>query len=113
MRHGFTLIETLVALVLFQFGMLAVTAAAAVAARDLATAERIVRAQAAARERLELLRAVECPDIAAGTQQSAGLVEHWAVESLGAHRVLRDSVAFVLSRGRQGHVVLRAYTLCP
>lgn len=113
MRSGFTLIETLVALVLFQFGMLAVTAAAAVAARDLATAQRMVRAQSTARERVELLRARVCPDIAAGTHQSDGLVEYWAIESLAAHRVLRDSVAFTLPRGRKGHVVLRAYALCP
>ena len=112
-KKGFTLIETLVALVLFQFGMLAIAAAAAVAARDLAAAQRIVRAQTAARNRVALLIARACPAVASGTEESSEHTEHWRVESLGHHRTVRDSIDFALPRGRRGHVVARGSTLCP
>lgn len=113
MRSGFTLIETLVALVLFQFGMLAVAATSAVAARDLAVAQRIARAQSLARHRVELLRAMACSATGADSVTAAnGLREFWHVESLGPRRLITDSVDFALPRGRRGHVVMRASALC-
>ena len=57
---GFTLIEVLIALVIFEFGMLALAATSAVAARDLGVANRRMKANAIARNRVELLRADAC-----------------------------------------------------
>jgi type II secretory pathway pseudopilin PulG len=113
MRRGFTLVETLVALLLLQIGVLAVVAASAVAVRDLSVARRTDRAHALARNRLELLAAAPCPSIGTFTLgHPGGFVEHWRVDAVGSHRRITDSVAFALPRGRLGHVVLRGATLC-
>jgi prepilin-type N-terminal cleavage/methylation domain-containing protein len=112
MRRGFTLIETLVALVLFQIGMLAVAASGAVAARDVATARRIAWARDLARNRVEALRAAAC---AAPSQGSAGIIggaEHWSVTPAGDAREIVDSVSFALPAGRFGFVVVRGAILC-
>lgn len=110
-RAGFTLIETLIALVLFQFAMLALTAAAAVAARDLAAARRVDQAHDLARNRVERL-AKPCPAASAGTIDTGPFVEHWRIEAIDRGRVISDSVVYLRRDGRAGFVVARAAMLC-
>lgn len=112
MRKGFTLIEVLVALVLFEFGMLALAATTAMAARDLAAANLGFRAQALARNRVEQLRASACPAPGAGYAQAGGLREFWRVDAAGQLRIISDSVDFKLPRARRGSHVRRAWTIC-
>jgi prepilin-type N-terminal cleavage/methylation domain-containing protein len=113
MRSAFTLVEVLVALVIFAFGMLALAATSAVTARDFAAATLGVRAQSLARNRVELMRAAPCPAAAAGSAAAGrGVTEFWRVDADGARRLLSDSVVFSLPRGRRGHVVHRASLLC-
>jgi len=112
MRRGFTLIEALIALVLFEFGMLALVATNALIARDLAAFKRRASAHALASQRVELLRARACDAPAAGVADSAGFVETWTVAVQGSHSSIVDSVAFALPRGRQSSVVVRASLLC-
>lgn len=113
MRNGFTLIETLVALVLFQVAMLALAATSAVAARDLATAHRSVRAQVLARNRLELLRAQPCPQTAvASTTLPGGFTERWSIDAAGLRRPITVVVEYSLPRGRTGRVVLSSAAIC-
>jgi len=113
MRNGFTLVETLVALVLFEFAMLALTAMSAVAARDLATARLRTQARAVATYRVESLRSTACGSAAkAARDSSAGLIEHWRVDVRGRGRDITDSVVFALPRGRRGTVVVRGAALC-
>jgi type IV pilus modification protein PilV len=113
-RTGFTLIEVLIALVVFEFGMLALAAVAAVAARDLATASLTNRAHDLARNRVEQLRATACATgPGAGETSSGGITEFWRVDASGALRILSDSVDFTLPRRRRANIVLRARRLCP
>ena len=115
MRAGFTLVETLVALLLFQIGMLAVAATGAVAARDIAIARRTAQARDLARNRIETLRSTACavPSGSHGTAAPvAGVVEHWRVSSDGASREIVDSVVYQLPVGRSGSVVVRGGALC-
>jgi hypothetical protein len=109
MRAGFTLVETLVALLLFQIGMLAV------AARDIAIARRTAQARDVARNRIETLRATAC-GIPTGSEGSAtpaaGVVEHWRVSSDGGSREIVDSVVYQLPAGRSASVVIRGGALC-
>ena len=112
MRRGFTLVETLVALVLVQFGLLAVAAASALAARELAVATRAARARDVARERIELLRPGACAADAAGSRVTLELAEHWSVRGTAAYRVVRDSVAYRLPAGREGRLVFEQIVLC-
>jgi Tfp pilus assembly protein PilV len=115
MRRGFTLLETLVALLLFQVGMLAVAATGAVAAREVAAARRAAEARAAARNRIESLRPAVCASAAshASTVVAPGIEEHWRVGIAGSSRDVTDSVVYTLPAGRRGTLVLRAAVLCP
>jgi|SRR5688500_7712621 Tfp pilus assembly protein PilV len=112
-RRGSSLIEALIALVLFQFGMLALVATSAVAARDLAAANRHARAQALAANRVEQLRAQACPASLAGSMSwPGGLTEYWRVEASGMRRIISDSVELLLPRGRRASHVMQAHVLC-
>ena len=111
-RAGFSLVETLVALVLFQIAMLALAAGAAVAARDLAAARRMAMAHEMARNRVEQLAAVSCPTPSAGTSATHGFIEHWRVERRERSRAISDSVAFPRPNGKVGMFVARATILC-
>ncbi|MEX2152125.1 MAG: type II secretion system protein [Gemmatimonadaceae bacterium] len=113
MRSGFTLIETIVALVLLQFGLLAIAAVSAVAARDIAATQKSASALALARNRVELLRASACPTPTTGQASLPGRVaEFWVIEARGAMRLISDSVTFALPRGRPGSMVARASAIC-
>lgn len=113
MRSGFTLIEVLVALLIFEFGMLALAASSAVAARDIGLAGRRMRARSVATTRVEQLRARACLASESGVARTAeGFTEFWRVEGAGLRRDVRDSVAIVLPGGRTASVVVRASVLC-
>lgn len=109
---GFTLVETLVALLIFEFAMLALVATSAVAARDLATARLLDRARETAGNRVERL-ALGCPAAQTGTAtQPTGATEHWAVRAMGRERHIQDSVVFRVPRGAERSVVARTAVLC-
>jgi Tfp pilus assembly protein PilV len=112
MRRGFTLVETLVALVLVQFGLLAVAAASGIAARDISTATRIARARDAAHERVELLRPRACTATTEGSASTAAWQEHWSVRGDSVIRFVRDSVEYALPAGRRGRIVVEHAVLC-
>ena len=114
MRNGFTLIEVLIALVIFAFGMLALAATSAVAARDLAEANHRMRAQAIASNRVEQLRAGACGLSSMGGAEIRGpLKEIWRIDAVGSRRIIADSVEFPSTRGRRSSLVLRGWMLCP
>ena len=112
MRRGFTLVEAIVALVLVQFGLLAVAATSAIAARDLAGATRAARARDAARERIELLRANACDTPLEGSRVTTAFTEHWSIAGPAEARVLKDSVAYALPAGKRGRFVVEQLVLC-
>jgi Tfp pilus assembly protein PilV len=112
-RAGFTLIETIVALVLLQVAMLALAATAGLAARDLTDSLTRRRAFAIANSRANWLRASACSSAESGTRPVApGMTEHWRVESFGRARSVTDSISASLTRGRRAAVVARTWVLC-
>jgi Tfp pilus assembly protein PilV len=112
-RPGFTLIEAMVALVLFEIAALALVATTAVATRDLASAERHSRAFALASDRVARLRGGACGAAAFGSAaQPGGLREHWRVEAVATLRVIVDSVEVPLPARRVGAVVVRGWEVC-
>lgn len=114
MRAGFTLIEAMVALVLFQIAALALAATSAVAARDLAVAHRHARAHAMAVERVALLKAGACAGAMSGSSlHPGGFEERWTVIAAGQARTVTDSVSFDLPGRRRGAAVARGAEICP
>jgi Tfp pilus assembly protein PilV len=111
-RTGFSLVETLIALVIFEFAMLALAAGAAVAARDLAGARRAALAHAMARNRVDRLAAVACPGPGSGSLGANGFTEHWNIQAAGRRRLISDSVVFARPGGVDGFVIARAAALC-
>ena len=111
-EQGFTLVEVIVALLLLEFGVLALLGATAVAARDLGVANRRARAQWLASDRVALLRAQACTGPQAGRATAQGLTETWRVEVLGSRSVISDSVDFPTTGGRRANVVTRSWVWC-
>jgi prepilin-type N-terminal cleavage/methylation domain-containing protein len=114
MRYGFTLVEVLVALIIFQIAMLALAGTTAVAARELTNAHRGRRAEALARNRLELHRARRCPAPAtAQVIHDGGYAETWSIEEAQSLRRIVVKVEFPLPGGRIGRAITTGSTLCP
>jgi type IV pilus modification protein PilV len=113
MRRGFTLIETLVALLLLEIGMLGLAATSAVVARDLAVAHRTTRAQMLARNRLESLEANACEANAGASVAPGGYDVSWIVQAAGKRRTLSVRVAFRVPGGKLRVVTLQSAALCP
>lgn len=112
MRRGFTLIEALVALVLFEIAALALVATTAVAARDLGIADRHARGHALAIDRVARLKVGACAATTSGSRaHPGGLAEHWRVAAVGDLREISDSVELTLP-GRTGSVVVREWEIC-
>jgi Tfp pilus assembly protein PilV len=113
MRRGVTLLEVLVALVLLEFGMLALMVTSAVAARELGVANRRMRAQWLAADRVERLRASACEAAQSGQATAPGAMsESWNVQVVGARRIVTDSIEIPLPNSRRESVVVRAWLLC-
>jgi type II secretory pathway pseudopilin PulG len=114
MRRAFTLIETLVALVILEFAMLAVAAATTVAARNFVTAHRAVRAQALARNRLESLSARACVGPLVGSRVvTGGYDERWEIEGSAPLRRVSVLVEYEATANRRTQVTLASSVWCP
>ena len=112
MRQGFTLIETIVALVLLQFAILAFSGTIAVAGRDFTLARHAAAAHALARNRVAQLRANPCAPAGSGAATAGIMQEWWRVETQGPRRIITDSVQFPRSGGRVGVAIARGFTWC-
>ncbi len=113
LRHAFTLVELLVALLLFDVALLALAGDAALLTRAAGVARRRALATEAAAATIERLRALDCPAPAQGRRTLApGVVESWSVTpGPGATRRLSDSVAFTGLSGPAAYV-LRSALAC-
>lgn len=95
-RSGFTLVELLVALVIFDVALLALAADAAMLVRLRGAASRREQGRVVALSRLAGWRATGCPVPGEGTASPApGMREYWSVRLAGPSvRLVRDSVAY-------------------
>jgi Tfp pilus assembly protein PilV len=112
MRNGFTLVETIVALVILQFAVLALGAALGVAARDLAFARQSMAAHTLARNGVALSRASPCAVPGSHATQTGVFLERRTVVGVGRQRTIIDSVFFPRAGNRQGVAVARADIWC-
>ena len=103
-RAGFTLVELLVAMMVFAVGMLGLAATAATVTRLMGGATRQTIAANIAQSRLERLRSSPCGTLAAGVDTTRGVVNKWTVQPVTRGVNISDSVFYVSARGSSKRV---------
>lgn len=112
-RAGFTLLELLVALVLLDFGLLALVAASAAASRFQASARHDARSLELGSARIERILSSPCRGTAAATEMPAPEIgESWTdAPAPNGTRDVSDSLVLSTSRGPR-FLVLHASGRC-
>lgn len=112
-RHGFTLVELIVALALVDAALLALLGTSAFVMRELGIASTRTTAIAAAHARIERLASTSCGVAESGGSAPApGLREWWTdTPASSATRVLVDSIELTTARG-PAIIVLRGRRSC-
>jgi len=111
-RHGFTLVEVLLAVILIDVGLLALVAASGVVVRQMNALRLRNAALRAATNRLQQLGVGACVASAGSTATPDGIREDWSSASWdGQTRDLRDSVTFAAG-GTTHTIVLRTKLPC-
>lgn len=100
-RAGFTLVELLVAMMVFAVGMLALVASAATVTRMMGGARRQTIAAAIAQSRIERLRASPCSTLTSGADTVRGVVSTWTVQSGTRSVNVSETVIYPTTRGNR------------
>jgi Tfp pilus assembly protein PilV len=110
-RRGATLVELLVALLLFDMALLSLVAVSAVAVRRVGEAARKNRAATAASSRIEWLATTACASSSSGTiTLERNMTETWLTTPVAGGREVMDSIRI---DGREPeHLVLRTRVTC-
>jgi len=108
---GFSTVEVLVALIVFDLGLLGAVSTAALTSRLLVEARNRSRVTLASTERIELVRTAArvpggCGTLTGGTASlGGGLSEQWAVSGSGPTRLLTITITSLTHRGVQTDTV--------
>jgi type IV pilus modification protein PilV len=98
-RAGFTIVELLVAMMIFAVGMLALAATAGTVTRMMGGAKRQTIASQVAQSRIEQLRSSPCASLLGGTETIRGVTNFWTVTAVPRGVNVTDSVVFATARG--------------
>jgi prepilin-type N-terminal cleavage/methylation domain-containing protein len=100
-RSGFTITETLVAVMILAIGLLGLVTTAGVVTRMIGQGQRFTQVSVLANERVEILRAQSCPATGAGSETRGAYVVSWEVTSGPGirSRSIRVSVTSPAGRG--------------
>lgn len=97
-REGFTIVELLVALMIFAVGMLGLAATAGSVTRMMGGAKRQVIAATVAQSRLERLRSSPCTSIVSGADTTRGIISTWTVSAVTRGMNISETVSFKTSK---------------
>ena len=98
-RAGFTIVELLVAMMVFAIGVLGLAATTATVARLMGSASRQSMAAALAQSRIEKLRGVPCASIASGSDTVRGITSTWTATAVTRGVNITETVSFPLAGG--------------
>jgi prepilin-type N-terminal cleavage/methylation domain-containing protein len=111
-RPGYTLIEMIVALLLFTIGGLALVATSALVGRQMNTNAVRERAGRIAASRLEILGA-ECRGVTSGHETFQQIESEWSIAAFDSARVsVVESVTYPAAEGRRTEL-FRSVLACP
>jgi type IV pilus assembly protein PilV len=99
-RDGFTIVELLVALMIFAVGMLGLAATAGSVTKMMGGAKRRVIAANVAQSRLERLRSSPCSTLASGVDTTRGVISAWTVSTVTRGKSVTETVTFATGRGQ-------------
>ncbi len=111
-RAGFTLVELMVALMVFVVGVLAVTGSSTVVMTMVGGSQRRTIAAAVAESRFEQMRAQSCTAHKDGYGKTRGVAETWNVVPLALADDVTVRVTFPSSGGRVTSQTYRTYIPC-
>jgi type II secretion system protein I len=111
-RSGFTLIELMVALMVFVVGVLAVASSSTVVMTMIGGSQRRTIAAVVAESRVERLRAMSCTAHANGNTTTRGVRETWTVVPLINADDVTVVITFPSSGGRMTTQTYRTYIPC-
>jgi type IV pilus modification protein PilV len=111
-RAGFTLVELLVAMMVFAVGMLGLAATAASVTRMMGGAKRQTIAAAVAQSRLEKIRSSPCASLTSGSETVRGITNTWTITAVSRGMNVKDSVSFPSSRNTRRSKVYQTSLSC-
>ena len=83
-KDGFTIIEVIIAVLLLSVGLLGLASTAGTVTRMIGQGQRFTEASSLASERFEIIRSLECDNMAAGSATSGTYALRWTVDSLNS-----------------------------
>ncbi len=114
-ERGFTIVELIVAVTIFTYGLLSLLVANMLIVRLLAEGDRAATASFYARERLETMRGIPCADLADGADTRGGVYDlEWDIEEDLGQSVRRVQllVTYPGTRGTVRTDTLESSVLC-
>ena len=97
-RAGFTLVELLVAMMVFAVGMLGLAATAGSVTKMMGGAKRQTIAATVAQSRLEKLRSSPCASIVSGSDTVRGIASTWRVTAVSRGVNISETVTWHAAR---------------
>ena len=111
-RSGFTLIELMVAMMLFTVGVLATMSSAAAVMKMMGGSQRLTIASTVAEARFERLRAQSCTQHTNGSATTRGVRESWTVIPLVQADDVTVMVTYPAGGGRVVSQTYKTYVPC-
>jgi prepilin-type N-terminal cleavage/methylation domain-containing protein len=111
MRHGFTIIELLVAIVILTIGMLALAGTAGLVATHVGDGRQLTVGAHEARSVIDSLGTLACERVVSGTSTRAGIIVAWNVSRDSSAATVAVAVGLPLRR-RERRDVYQAVIPC-
>ena len=111
-RAGFTLVELLVAMMVFAVGMLGLAATAASVTKMMGGAKRQTIAATVAQSRLEKLRSSPCTSLVSGTDTVRGVASTWTVTAAARSVTINETVSWRAARNTTRSKVYQTTLSC-
>jgi prepilin-type N-terminal cleavage/methylation domain-containing protein len=98
-RAGFTLVELMVAMMMFAVGLLALASTSAVVVGQMGDASRMGVAASVAQTRIERLRSGACTTAQTGSNTGRGVSESWTVTPMTRSARIDVTITYATRRG--------------